>query len=108
MKTTKKSINETLPRLDELRRNFLLPGSAGRIPYPHMRHLKCAMMDIDPVTSQASRCVVYGVGDALEYDHYHGNNCVDVTDQIIEWMRDYEVTRKECINAIYDMINKEE
>lgn len=105
---TKKSINEALPRLDELRRSFLLPGSTGRIPHPHMRHLKCAMLDIDPGTGKASRCVVYGVGDALEHDHYYGIDCVDITGQIKDWMHDPDMTRKMCVSAIYYMMVEED
>ena len=105
---TKKSINAALPRLDELRRSFLLPGSTGLIHYPHMRHLRCAMLDIDPADGNAPRCVVYGVGDALEYDHFHGIDCVDITEHIEAWMSDCDATRKRCVNAIYDMIAEEE
>lgn len=104
--TTKKSINAALPRLDELKRSFLLPGSTGLIPYPYMRHLRCAMLDIDPADGQATRCVVYGVGDALEYDHYHGVDCVDITEHIIQWMSEYDVTRKDAVNAIYEMLEE--
>ena len=104
---TKKSINSALPRLDELRRNFLLPGSTGLIPYPHMRHLRCAMLDIDPDDGKVTRCVVYGVGDALEYDHYHGVDCMDITEHIIQWMSDCDASRKSIVSAIYDMIKKE-
>lgn len=103
-KTSLKSINAALPRLDELRRSFLLPGFAGLVPYPHMRTLRCAMLDIDPETHQATRCVVYGYGDALEYDHYHDIDCVDITDCIAEWMRDYEYSRKDCVAAIQEKI----
>lgn len=104
---TKKSINAALPHLNELRRQFLLPGSTGLVPYPHMRHLRCAMLDIDQDTGKATRCVVYGVGDALEYDHYHGIDYVDITAQIIEWMHDPEMSRKKCVDMIYDMIVEE-
>ena len=103
-KTTLKSINAALPRLDELQRSFLLPGFSGMIPYPYMRTLRCAMLDIDPATNQATRCVVYGVGDALEYNHYHGIDCVDITDCITEWMRDYDCNRKNCVAAIQEKI----
>lgn len=107
-KTSLKSINAALPRLDELRRRFLLPGSTGLIPYPHMQHLRCAMLDIDPDTNQATRCVVYGYGDALERDHYYGVDCVDITDQIIEWMSEYDSTRKRCVAAIQEKIMEED
>ena len=101
---TKKSINAALPRLDELRRSFLLPGSTGWIPYPHMSHLSCAMLDIDPDTGDATRCVVYGVGDAMEHDHYYGIDCVDITSQIIEWMSNEYVDRKVCVGLIQDAV----
>lgn len=108
MKTTRKSINAALPRLDQLRREFLLPGSTGRIPYSHMRHLRCAMMDYDPATQQATRCVVYGVGDALEYDHYHGRDCIDITEAITEWMSEYDATRKGCVERIWELFQEAE
>lgn len=108
MKTTRKSINAALPRLDELRRSFLLPGSTGMIPYPHMRHLRRAMLDYDPETQQATRCVVYGVGDALEADHYHGIDCIDITDAIIEWMSDYDTNRKACVEMIWEQAQEHE
>lgn len=107
MKLTKKSINAALPRLDELRRSFLLPGSTGRIPYRYMRHLRCAMLDIDPDTKQATRCVVYGVGDALESDHYYGIDCIDITECIMSWMSDDYVDRAACVSMIQDLAEEE-
>lgn len=100
---TKKSINAALPRLDELRRSFLLPGSTGLIPYPNMRHLRCAKLDYDPETRQATRCVVYGVGDALELDHYYETDCIDITAAIIEWMSDCDTDRKACVQTIWEL-----
>lgn len=103
MKITRKSINAVLPRLDELRRKYLLPGSTGRIPYPHMQHLRCVMLDFDSATEQATSCTVYGVGDALERDHYYGKDCIDITECVIGWMHDYDVDRKTCVEAIWQL-----
>lgn len=108
MKCTKKSVNANLPRLDYLKRSYVLHGYSGIMPR-NASTLKSVWMDLDS-TGKCTGISCYGYGDAMHERHYYDRSSddvkvLDITEIITEWMSDYDLSRKGVIDAIVDMVN---
>ena len=81
-KPTLKSINENLPRLDVLRRNYMVHGTTG---YTYGRQfIKAAFANLDE-SGNVDDIRIYAEGDAMERRHYYSEKgTVDITGVIEE------------------------
>lgn len=103
MKITKKSVNAALPRLDQIRREYLMPGSVGIINVQR-GHLSCAVAEADD--DGIVSITLYAVGDAQKRNHYYGTDCIDVTDEIVEWVSDCYIDRSRTVDEIAYKLNE--
>jgi hypothetical protein len=81
MTPTKKSIRSSLPRFDELRREYRTHNQYGICPG---RTFSAAYADLDE-DGNVSNISIYAVGDGMPARHYYDSNydtVVDITDQI--------------------------
>lgn len=102
MKPTKKSINAALPRLDFLRRNYMLHDYGVGIAYGY-GYLRSAWADLDE-DGNVSYIRIYSVGDAMERRHYYNEpGSVDITDAIENAIRE-ESDRWHTIDEIQSII----
>jgi len=86
MKThpTKKSINNVLPRFDDLRRWYMFPGETG---WAHGSFIKSAWADLDD-DGNVEDITVYGYGDGMAPRHYYNEpGTVDITDAIVDALK---------------------
>ena len=86
---TLKSINKHLPRLDQLRRDYMFYGETGTL---HGRGvLSNAVMDLDE-QGDCDCITLYCYGDAKERKHYYASEhpeVVDITDIIVGVLSGY-------------------
>lgn len=104
MKPTLKSINANLPRLDTMRRDYAPLGTVG-IEYWRLGYLRAAIADIDEERRHVTDITIYTYGDAMKADHYHGGG-IDITKQIEEALKDYDIDRHGLIISIRDAIQE--
>ena len=81
MKPTKESIRKSLPRFDELRREYRTHTQYGICPG---RTFSAAYADLDD-DGNVSGISIYAVGDGMPERHYYADShsdVVDITDQI--------------------------
>ena len=102
---TMKSINENLPRLDTLRRNYAPSGTIG-LQYWRIGYLRAAIADVDDTHKHVTGITIYTYGDAMEADHYHGGG-INITEQIEGALKDHEITRKWLAKDIQAAIKAE-
>ena len=97
---TKKSINENLPRVTEITRNFVPVGFAGMLP-EGAQTLKSVFADVDTDDRICTGISVYAYGDAMEHRHYHREEgVVDITELVEAWAFGREMSRGELVSAI--------
>ena len=77
---TLKSINDNLPRLDALRRNYAPLGTAG-VEYWKLGYLRAAIADVDDDRQHVTDITIYTYSDAMQANHYRGSG-IDITEQI--------------------------
>lgn len=102
---TLKSINENLPRLDALRRDYAPAGTVG-LQYWRIGYLRAAIADVDDARQHVTDITLYTYGDAMKADHYHGGG-IDITEQIENAMKEPDITRKQLVEAIQTAIKTE-
>ena len=102
---TLRSINENLPRLDTLRRNYAPVGTIG-LQYWRIGYLRAAIADVDDAHKHITGITIYTYGDAMEADHYRGGG-IDITEQIGDALKDTDITRRQLIEAIQTAIKAE-
>lgn len=97
---TKKSINENLPRITEITKNYVPVGFAGMLP-EGAQTLRAVFADVDIDAKICTGISVYAHGDAMEPRHYYrSDGVVDITELITGWAFKREMTRKELIAEI--------
>ena len=97
---TKKSINENLPRITEITKNYVPVGFAGMLP-EGAQTLGVAFADVDVEENVCTGIRIYAYGDAMEPRHYYrSEGVVEITDLLTGWAFSKEMTRKELVEAI--------
>lgn len=84
MKPTLKSINDHLPRFDELRSRYYLHSFTGIVEKRVWQYFDNAFADLDD-DGNVCGITIYGSGDAYEERHYYAikhPNVVCITDQL--------------------------
>lgn len=100
MKTTIKSVNKAMPRVDVLRRDYMLPGESGIAHGNGILDKALAETDADGIVT----ITLYAIGEAKPAAHYYESETVDVTTEISEFING-EYGRDFTCRRIAEMLN---
>lgn len=98
---TNKKINEALPRIDTLRREYRTYGSTGWTSHHTTFAGAYISMDDDGMVSIR----VYGVGDAYEVCDYRGET-ISITEVVHDWIAG-EIDRRMAVQRIREIVEVE-
>ena len=106
MKKLEKSVRSQLwPYANDLHKRWIIQGFTGEAPCYGPKILRCAYADIDVEHGICTGISIYGMEDALRRDHHeHAVDFVDITEEVKQYIHEYEFEYKNLVQAVVDKI----